>query len=757
MTATHVQIANRRVSLDLIAVLLLIALWMLFFWRMLTPIAADQVSFTHGDFSGQFFAFASYQYQRFAAGEIPLWNPYNNGGLPFIADTQAAVFYPPRLLTIALANLSGGWTYHALELEVIFHVLAYTLFMYAFVRRLTGSPFGGIAAALIAGYGGFLTGYPPLQLAILEAGIWLPVALLGIYEATKIEIDAKTQRREGKADTTIRWKWLPLAGLALGLSWLAGHPQTSFFFTYLLVAYMAFQVYQRRAPFISWVFGCAIFGIIAGGLAAVQLIPGVEYLAHTTRVDFGFDAKANGFPLQDITQFLLPGVVSQWSPLYVGVVGLILALIGVWRRWREAWFWGAVALLALLWSFGGNAAVFPALYNVLPGLRFFRGQERAAFLVSTGLAALAAIGLTALVNWNAEREHLAGLRLRLVLNRVLSAVLILVGLIFVSWIGNTDAYGKAFGMAALAAVVVAVAYLLISAATTQERRSRLIWGLVAVLAFELFTVGMNFDPVYDPIPPSQQVIPTSPSLIEIVQQDTDGVFRVDGFRGLTDNYGSQYALQDIRGISPLWMAEPYAIIEGDMPDERAWDVFAVRYVYSDWAELPVASEIIDSGTDRYGAVNLHRLTDPRPFALLLHDVWTVASTDEAFGVLRDPAFNPRRTIILQNAVALDAGDSAPAQVTSSTPERVVIQANSTGTAALSIALPYYPGWTATLDGQPVDLFRAYGALSAVIVPDGSHTIELLYNPVTYQVGTIISLLTCVALIGFGIYSLSKKL
>ena len=28
-------------------------------------------------------------------GEIPLWNPYNNGGLPFIADTQAAVFYPP--------------------------------------------------------------------------------------------------------------------------------------------------------------------------------------------------------------------------------------------------------------------------------------------------------------------------------------------------------------------------------------------------------------------------------------------------------------------------------------------------------------------------------------------------------------------------------------------------------------------------------------------------------------------------------------
>ena len=72
------------------------------------------------------------------SGEVPLWNPYNNGGLPFIADTQAAVFYPPRLLTIGLSSLAGGWTYHALELEMTFHVLAFTLMMYAFVRRLTG-------------------------------------------------------------------------------------------------------------------------------------------------------------------------------------------------------------------------------------------------------------------------------------------------------------------------------------------------------------------------------------------------------------------------------------------------------------------------------------------------------------------------------------------------------------------------------------------------------------------------------------------
>lgn len=194
-----------RINGDTRAILMLIALWLLFFWRLFTPIAADQASLTQGDFSGQFVAFGGYQYARWTQGEVPLWNPYNNGGLPFIADTQAAVFYPPRLVTIALSSITGtGWTYHALQLEMTFHVLFYTLAMYALIRRMTGQPLAGVVAAILGGYGGYMSGYPPLQLALLEAGVWLPLALFGIYEATRA--------------TPIRWAWLIVAGWALGLS-----------------------------------------------------------------------------------------------------------------------------------------------------------------------------------------------------------------------------------------------------------------------------------------------------------------------------------------------------------------------------------------------------------------------------------------------------------------------------------------------------------------------------------------------------------
>ena len=220
-----------RLSPDGIAIIVLVMLWALFFWRVLTPIEADRASFKQGDFSGQFVAFGAYQYERLTAGEVPLWNPYNNSGLPFVADTQAAAFSPPRLLTVGLARLAGGWSYHALQLEALAHILGYTVVMYALVRRLTGSVWGGVTAAIVGGFGGYLGGYPPLQLALLEAGVWLPMVILGLHGAVKTD--------------GIDYGVLSLAGLALGLSWLAGHPQTAWFLTYLGVAYFVFRLWEQ--------------------------------------------------------------------------------------------------------------------------------------------------------------------------------------------------------------------------------------------------------------------------------------------------------------------------------------------------------------------------------------------------------------------------------------------------------------------------------------------------------------------------------
>lgn len=741
---------RRWATPDAIAVIVLVAIWLMFFWRLFTPIKADQASIKKGDFSGQFVTFAAYQYQRFASGEVPLWDPYNNGGLPFIGDTQAAVFYPPRLITIGLSKLAGGWTYHALELEMTLHVLVCSLFMYLFVRRITlgqiGSVFGALIAAIIFSYGGFMQSYPPLQLALLEAAIWIPVAVLGIHEATRGE--------------KMRWWWLLLTGLAFGLSWMAGHPQTSWFTTYLLTAYLIYRGCRQHYNWRVIVGGVLVFGILGGALAAVQLLPGLEYLAHTARTGLTFDAKGNGFPIQDVIQFVFTNVVSQWSPLYIGIVGLVLVGIALWRRLPESVFWGVVAVIALGLSFGKNSPIYAFFYNILPGLRFFRGQERGAVVIAFSLAVLAGMGAVHLISWEKLQDFKATRRIQQVLIGLVVVCGIALAFVIVAWLGNHDAYGPYVQPVALSLLLAGLTLALIGRlldAPTSTLRQALLVGLVI---FDLFALSMDNHFNYDSIPPQKQLDFNPPPMVATALADKDMPFRVDGYRVLNDNYGSLYNLADMRGISPLFLDAPNTIINANLINPVAWEIFAVRYVYTDWEQMPVASTIIASGEDRYGKVNMHQITDPRPFANLIYETHVVANDAEALSVLNDGNINLRRTVILEEQpeipVSGDKPTDATAIVAEFKPETFSIHVNTSTNTVLSVANPDYPGWRATLDGVNTPILRAYGALEAVVVPAGDHTIKFKYDPLSYKVGAIISLAAWISVIVLGGISISRR-
>lgn len=718
---------------DLIAVLVLLVLWSLFFWRLLTPIVADQASFKQGDFSGQFVAFGAYQYQRMAEGEIPLWNPYNNGGLPFIADTQAAVFYPPRWITIGLSYLAGGWTYHALELEAAFHVLGLSLLMYAFVRRLTigssGGYIGAFTAAIVIAYGGFISGYPPLQLALLEAAIWLPLSAMAILEATR---------------QSLKWRWLCLAGFALGLSWLAGHPQTSWFATYLLVAWLGYRVFVQQLGWRRFFLGLSVMGLITFGTTAVTFLPGIEYTLLTARADLGFADKGNGFPFQDLVQFVLPGSVSLFSPLYVGVPTLLLICVAIRKRLPHSVFWLGAAAVGLLLSFGANTAFYPALYNLLPGLRFFRGQERAAFIVANSLAVLAGLGMTYLAS---QREFPESRSIERVMRGLLISLLFITGFILIGWLGNIgDGFRQSIGIAAFSSLVLAGAIALMQQHMAKPRLL-LMTFLAGLIVFELFSVNMDANSNYDDIPPTQQLSIAAPPLVQhVLDEPTEQPFRVDGFRGLGANYGSLYGLMDIRGISPLFLTTPREIIYRDYThNPLAWELFAVRFVFSEREGFSTATTVLSDGTDRDGPIFLHELDDPRSFAHLVYRADVVDSDDFARALLSDPRYAPREAIILQQeprlALPENPLDVSNIEITLFEPERIEIAIETSENAILSLAMVDYPGWHATLNGDAVELLRAYGALTAVEVPVGQHTLELVFNPLSYRIGLVLSLVT----------------
>ena len=717
---------------DPLAIFALLLLWLLFFWRLFTPNPADQASLARGDFSGQFVAFGAYQYERMSQGQIPLWNPYNNGGLPFIADAQAAVFYPPRWLTIGISALAGGWSYNALQLEMAFHALAYSLLMYLFMRRLTragpGSVLAALVSAILIAYGGFLTSYPPLQLAILEAAVPFPLAALGILEAT---------RRE-----QVQWRPLLLAAAALGLSWLAGHPQTSWFMTYLLLAYLAWRSHQNAIGWRSFIRALIVFGLITFGCCAVTLLPGIEYLAQTARTELTFDMKGNGFPIKDILQLVYPGAFSLWSPLYIGLPGLFFCAVAVLRGGGEGRFWLAAALIGLIHSLGANSAFYALAYNLVPGLSFFRGQERAALIVANSLAILAGLGVAAAVSWRHElhRQRLTRFGRGFVLLLCLLALAA-----FALWMGDGPTWTDFLDIALRGALVAIASLVIISRFLNQPGRAIAQIALVALIVLDLFSVTMDHPGTYDSRPHSQQLAMQPPPLIQAALQDDNGgqPFRVDGFRGLGGNFGSLYGLRDMRGISPLFLAGPQRIINRDyVNNPLAWELFAVKYVFSASQTLSVASDVIATGGDGDGEVYLHRLADPRPFAQLIYQAAIVDSDDFARALMDDPRFDERGNIVLQSELGLEPPGSpaaGSARVLSFQPEEIVIAVDAPENALLSLAHPHYSGWRASVDGESVAIIRAYGGLSALEIPAGQRRVRLVYQPLSYQIGALISL------------------
>ncbi len=681
---------------DLYALLLLTALWALFFWRAFAP-PPDAVSVVEGDFSAQFYAFSAYQAERLRAGEVPLWNPYNNAGHPFLADTQTAVFYPPRLLAIYASSIFGGWGYGVLQLEAVAHYWLAAALMYAFVRRVTGRPFAGVVAALAFAYGGFLTGYPLQQLAILEAVTWLPLILLGIFQATQ---------QRGK----VGWACMVLAGVALGLCLMAGHPQTALFCIYIALAYLAYRLPLTSRTLRRFVLAAAVMGIFGAGLAAVQLVPGWEYLQHTTRAGMGFEAKAGGFPLQDVLQFFIPSLVSYWSPLYVGLVGLALAGLAVGAKVQEATFWAIAALAALLYSFGGHTVVYDIAYNLLPGARLFRGQERAASMVAFSLAVLAGLGARRITE-GAFAERFAR-RFLWALAGIAALISLIAGIIFFRWFGSPDWVPEIAPLGAAAfALAAAVFTLALLAWRFRGDEPPQYWpaALIALVVFELFSanMGQSFEPASTG---KREFVPQA--LVQpILQAQGNEPFRVDGLGG---NYGTLYGLADTGGISPLRLTSHDEMLR--LPAPLQWRLLGVRYVFSTADTLPAQSDMVATEGDIY----LHRLHDTHPMAWL---------DDAAPGDWPEP-FAP-----------LEGGEVT---FIAYAPEHLAVEYDAPEDAYLFFAEHDYPGWRAALDGETVDIITAWGHLRAVRAPAGRHTVEMRYRPASFTLGALVSAVTLLA-------------
>ena len=745
-----------RFGSEIIVVLLLALLCGLFFWRIITPSARDRGYFPSGDFSDQFYVFGVFEARQLLTGHLPFWNPYTFGGHPFLADIQSAIFYPLSLVTIFL---SAPWKFpiYALELEAICHFFLGGLFTYLFAKRLLKRSFPALVAALTFTYGGYLTSYPVQQLAILEVDIWLPLILLLLSIAWE-----RWQKRGEK-------RCFVWAGLALGISLLAGHPQSSMYIFYVSILYWAFETYGGCVLSSSKVgklwpkVGLFCLFLLTGlGVAAVQLVPGLEYMLLSTRAQGTYQEMAHGFPLHDLLQMFLPGILSQWSPLYVGILSLLLAFLAVYLiRDRRVVFWAVLALLALLLSLGGNTFLYTSFYLLAPGFGIFRSQERAAYVFGFAMAMLAGHGASQLFRSmpRLTRKRLRAFNWGLLFGALASLVLVV--LFLYGWLKADLAADSPFGTMLNRAILLTV-FLVFSVGCIYARQRRLtgmhtlmvVTGLVII--FDLFTV--NWQNNFQATSPEEGY---GPRLLLAPIQADEGTFRVHNEWRLPGNYGMIYQVEDIGGASPLRLRSYHELVTA-LPSERLWELMNVKYIITWRGALLPPTELLYEEPTAEDTTYLHRLQNHLPRAYVVHQAQVLEDDEEALELLSDPAFDPSETVILESAIdvgGLGGGEEpdldplqdvttveSTVRILEYDPTRITLQAETAARGILVLSEVYYPGWQAYVDGQQTRIYRADYALRALPLETGSHRVELVYNPLSFKIGFVTSAIVLMTLV-----------
>src|SRR5262245_30565640 len=161
-------------------------------------------------------------------GELPLWNPEQYAGSPFVHDIQVGLFYPPNLPLYFLNEPAVG---PFVSWLVFAHVVLAGWLMYAYARH-AGL---GEAGAFTAGCGYMLAPRWMMQLFIaghtVSAGIcWIPLVLLCVERAI-----------QGRG-----WRWAVGGGVAYALLILGTHPQWTFYGS-LLIGLWPLRLLSRPA------------------------------------------------------------------------------------------------------------------------------------------------------------------------------------------------------------------------------------------------------------------------------------------------------------------------------------------------------------------------------------------------------------------------------------------------------------------------------------------------------------------------------
>ncbi|MGC4053675.1 MAG: YfhO family protein [Paludibaculum sp.] len=643
---------------------------------------------------------AGYLARSLAEGRLPLWDPYSYCGMPFAANLQAQVFYPPNWPFVAVNALTHeNYVLDLLEWHVALHMALAGWLAYLLCRRLrldwSAALFGGVSYEL----GAFFASQAQHQGAISGAA-WIPLAWAMVFAL---------------AD---RFSWRRLVVLALAVAMIvhAGFPAV-LMMAIASTGVLAVGLFLLRGAnwhLPLWVIAGGVWG---AALAAIQLIPAKELIDWSTahlRTDFT-DIGGGGIPPTAFGALVRPnwnGVFDfstyhlPWNPtfayFYCGLAGALLVCASLWwwrsARWQAILLTGTLAALAMM---GGHTPFMRFVYPRLP--RMIRSSiydEFGLCVLSLSLAVLAAFGFEALL---ARR------------NWMLRAAVVTIAAVDLWWAGAGRPMNTGDPDAAL------------------RTSAREFEGSRNVVERLRSLTGTATPPWrIDAIDSTQMWGNAAPML---------NYYTASGNEPL----GSErfLAVRRIFGEAQEW--ERYIPVKSSA--SPVVNMLSLRYLIA-WNDSK-SEALQNPAIHKLDSVDGHAIWE-NPTALprfsLIGSVHRASNLAESIQRLRSPEFHPQSEAVLETTGTppkVEPGATGTIQVLSYRPESLALSVSADRPGLLVTSEAFYPGWRAKVDGRDAPLLLVNAAFRGLAVGAGTHRIEMTYAPTSFRLGLAITAMAAI--------------
>ncbi|MDQ2783982.1 MAG: hypothetical protein M3Y58_03145 [Chloroflexota bacterium] len=685
-------------------------------------------------------------------GSIPLWNPSNFGGQPFLANGQNGFFYPPKFLLSLL--VSASWVH---DLLLIASVFFSGLAMFALLKAYGG----GFAGALLAGVAWMFNTYTLSWLHFEIAApvaVFLPLAVYCIYRSA----------------TMRSWRLAIAAGAALSMIFLGGSVLYGALVSIACGLYALFLSLRlllplqrsalRRAGMMA-LLRLMLIPLTTIGVCAVQVVPSLVLSQYGARAAIPYDAFHTAFAVRPSTfgytfrapplipptpgftanDYLIRTLPLLYMMAFNGLPIALFALIGLFQR-RAGVVFGRVLLIGTFLTLIGTPATWLA-YHLVPGFSGFVGLGRALFLWNFAVVLLGGIGLDALLRW-ARNPSVASRRFRMHAEGVATALR-----------RNQERIFGAVSALAVVAVIVTVAQLgAYDRAINppfEPRQSQYLYPETP------FTTALRADQKARPPESPQRFIPLRLSTT------------LESGQILANSQPMLFAFESVGGFESLVPDRTVAlwrVVEGESPTDalatklQAAFMPAFRVGSTRFDLLPrlgVNTLITPPGIDADPSWNGDRLAPlqmrgsylgagggvidivaPAPVsrAYVVHIARYAATPLDALQQFTGPTFDYQHAVILENGRTVQTG-TPPAALPD---DHASVQYHGVNDATIDVttAAPGWvvltdmwdPGWHATIGGSPTDILHADFAFRAVPVPAGTSHITMRYRPIEFIVG-----------------------